>query len=104
MEDQSTTITTNIPETLVGERLKRIEEVIKVSTDFSYREVKITSATSPVPVVSSIIISFKSEPRTWLAIIIPSENRVILKNSGKIPFDDKSESAILSLILKYYYD
>jgi hypothetical protein len=37
-------------------------------------------------------------------MIEPYKNRVVLKDYGGIPFDNKSEMVILKQIIKYYHD
>ena len=101
MEDPFTTITINIPETPAGDRIKRIREFVEGIPGLIIRPVRLTNRAAKWQ--GGIVI----QPETcdsWIAMIEPYRNRVILKNSGEIPFDDKSEVSILSQILKYYYD
>ena len=101
MEDQFTTITINIPETPAGNRVRRIMEFIDGATDLIMRPVKL--ANKGATWKGGIVIQPKTRD-SWLAMIEPYKNRVILKDHGEVPFDDSSEAAILKQILRYYHD
>ena len=101
MEDQFITITTNIPETPVGDRVRRIMEFVDGATDLIMRPVKL--ANKGATWKGGIVIQPKTRV-SWLAMIEPYKNRVILKDYGEVPFDDFSEAAILKQILRYYHD
>jgi len=101
MEDPFTTITINIPETPAGNRVRRIREFIDGATGLIMRPVKL--ANKGATWKGGIVIQPKTRD-SWLAIIEPYKNRVILKDHGEVPFDDSSEAAILEQILRYYHD
>ncbi len=101
MEDPFTTITINIPETPAGNRVRRIMEFIDGATDLIMRPVKL--ANKGATWKGGIVIQPKTRD-SWLAMIEPYKNRVILKDHGEVTFDDSSEAAILEQILRYYHD
>ena len=101
MEDPFTTITINIPETPAGNRVRRIMEFVDGATDLIMRPVKL--ANKGATWKGGIVIQPKTRD-SWLAMIEPYKNRVILKDHGEVPFDDSSEAAILKQILRYYHD
>lgn len=97
MEDQFTTITTNIPEIPAGEEcFLRIKDLVEQSPDLTIRPVKLNQK-------GGFVIQSDIE-NIWLVVIEPWKNRVLLKDFGNIPFNNRSEEIILLQILKYYHD
>ena len=101
MEDPFTTITINIPETPAGNRVRRIMEFVDGATGLIMRPVKLKNK---VATWKGGIVIQPDARDSWLAMIEPYKNRVILKGHGEVPFDDSSEAAILEQILRYYHD
>lgn len=101
MEDPFITITTNIPETPAGNRVRRIMEFVDGAADLIMRPVKL--ANKGATWKGGIVIQPKTRD-SWLVMIEPYKNRVILKGHGEVPFNDSSEAAILEQILGYYHD
>jgi hypothetical protein len=103
MEDQSITTTISTPETLVGSRIHKIKELVENCPGLIIRPIKLSIASSQSGGTGFII---QPESRkTWLILIEPYSNKMFINGSHQtIPFDDKSESIILSKILKYYHE
>jgi hypothetical protein len=102
MEDRFTTITINIPETPVGNRIRRVKELVEGADELIIRAVKLTNKGATWK--GGIIIQPMDRLNSWLIMIEPYKNRVVLKDYGGLPFDDKSEAVILKQIIKYYHD
>lgn len=102
MEDRFTTITINIPETPVGNRIRRVKELVEGADELIIRAVKLTNKGATWK--GGIVIQPKDRLNSWLIMIEPYKNRVVLKDYGGISFDDKSEVVILKQIIKYYHD
>jgi hypothetical protein len=102
MEDRFTTITINIPETPVGNRIRRIKELVENTDELIIRAVKLTNKVATWK--GGIVIQPKDRLDSWLIMIEPYKNRVVLKDYGGIPFDNKSEVVVLKQIIKYYHD
>jgi hypothetical protein len=76
MEDRFTTITINIPETPVGNRIRRVKELVEGADELIIRDVKLTN--NGATWKGGIIIQPIDRLNSWLIMIEPYKIRVVL--------------------------
>jgi hypothetical protein len=100
MEDQSITTIINTQETLVGDQIKRIKELVEGTPGLVIRPIKVEQD----KYYESGIIIQPDTYNTWIVLIEPWRNLVVFKDSSSITLSGNFESAVITKIVKYYHE